>query len=295
MLPAFCYERAVSVDEAVDLLARYGPDARILAGGTDLLIGIEDGTIPARRVIDVKGIPDLHGISVSESGETSIGACTTINEIIEAGNLPPGTAAVIEAASVLATYQIRNRATVGGNICNASPACDLGPPFLVLKACLRMVSGGGERTVPLRDFFSGVKQTCCGPEELVTHITLPPLNGTVSAFRKRQRIGGHDLALVNAAAAFSGDGGSSSPGKGKSAGGGKSPTGLRIAVGAVATTPLVIDGFDGLGPGDAKKVVRKVMDSISPIDDVRSSRRYREGMVGFLIRELLGTLREAVG
>ena len=274
LLPKFRYQKPKTVDEAVTLLSEHGREAKILAGGTDLLIGIDEGTVSAQYVVDVKAIPDLRGISVAESGELTIGACATINEILETERLPAGMGAVREAASVLATYQIRNRATVGGNLCNASPACDLGPPFLVLGASLRVVARNGDRTVPLRDFFSGVKLTCCRPDELVTHIMVPACNGTLSAFRKRQRIGGHDLALVNAAGAFSEAGG------------------LRIALGAVAPTPLLFDGFDGTGLDETEKIVKMVMESISPVDDVRSSRLYRQHMAEFLVTELLRVLRK---
>jgi carbon-monoxide dehydrogenase medium subunit len=273
LLPKLSYHRASTIDEAVGLLSEYGKKAKILAGGTDLLIGLEAGAIAADKVIDIKCIHDLREISVSRSGELTIGACVTVNEILEAGPLPAGMDAVLEAASLLATYQIRNRATVGGNVCNASPACDLGPPLLVLGANLRIMSADGERIVPLTDFFSGVKMTCCEPDELVTHIMIPPVDGTVTAFRKRQRIDGHDLALVNAAAALSGEGK------------------VRIALGAVAMTPLLIDDFGGAGPDDPDEVVKIIKESASPIDDVRSSRIYREHMVEYLVRELLDVLR----
>jgi CO/xanthine dehydrogenase FAD-binding subunit len=274
LLPKVRYQKPKTVDEAVSLLSERGREAKIFAGGTDLLIGIEEGTVSAQYIVDVKGIADLHRIRVLESGGLAIGACVTINEILETESLPAGMDAIREAASVLGTYQIRNRATVGGNLCNASPACDLGPPLLVLGASLKVVSAKGKRTVPLRDFFSGVKLTCCEPDELVTHIVLPGSNGTFSAFRKRQRIGGHDLALVNAAAAFS------------------IASGLRIALGAVAPTPLLVDGFDGTGPDEVERIIKKVMEAISPVDDVRSSRLYRERMAEFLVVELLSVLEE---
>jgi CO/xanthine dehydrogenase FAD-binding subunit len=174
---------------------------------------------------------------------------------------------------MLATNQLRNRATVGGNVCNASPACDLGPPLLVLGGLVRAVSPAGERSIPLKDFFSGVKCTCCAPDEIVTHVLVPaPGEARASAFRKRQRLKGHDLAVVNAAASY-----------GKSGG-------LKVAVGAVAETPVLIGGLDGAGPDDRIKVLETVMSSISPISDVRGSREYRVKMVEFLVGELLDEL-----
>ncbi len=254
------------------LLKRHGRDAGILAGGTDLLIGMQDGTACVRHLIDIKPIPGLGELSVSDSGDLAIGACATINRLLEEG-VPPGMEALAQAADVLATYQIRNRATVGGNVCNASPACDLGPPLLVLDAEVRAVSPNGERTIPLKDFFTGVKCTCCGPDEIVTHIMIPASPGPrVSSFRKRQRLKGHDLAMVNAAAAYSRE------------------AGLKVALGAVAETPILIGGLDGAGLDDRAKVLDTVANSISPIDDVRGSRTYRLKMAEFLVGEVLDEL-----
>ena len=272
MLPEICYHRVTLIDRALALLKEHGPDAGILAGGTDLIIGLQDGANCARHLIDIKGIPGFNEISVSDSGDLVIGACVTINQLLEVG-VPSGMEALTEAAGMLATNQLRNRATVGGNVCNASPACDLGPPLLVLGGLVRAVSPTGERSIPLKDFFSGVKCTSCGPDEIVTHVLVPAIEeARVSAFRKRQRLKGHDLAVVNAAASY-----------GKSGG-------LKVAVGAVAETPILIGGLDGAGPDDRIKVLETVMNSISPISDVRGSREYRVKMAEFLVGELLDEL-----
>ena len=274
MLPEFRYLKAKTTSQVLDLLEKHGPEARILAGGTDLLIGMGDGTIPTGCLVDIKNIPELRTIAMTKDGSLSIGACVTMNELHESEVLPAGMRAIPSAISKLATYQVRNRATVGGNLCNASPACDLGPPLLVLGANLRLLSRKGERLVGLQDFFTGVKATCCGPCELLTEVVVPHSPGTVSAFVKHGRIRGHDLAVVNAAAAW-GD------------------TGLKVALGAVATTPVVIDDFDGIGLGDRRKIIETVLRSITPIDDVRGSALYRKHMAEFLVGWLLDTLRES--
>jgi carbon-monoxide dehydrogenase medium subunit len=254
------------------LLKEHGPDVAILAGGTDLIIGLQDGTTCARHLIDIKAIPGFDEISVSDSGELVIGACVTINSLLEA-EVPTGMEAIAQAAGMLATNQLRNRATVAGNICNASPACDLGPPLLVMDGLVRAVSPAGERSIPLKDFFSGVKCTCCGQDEIVTHIMVPASGEVrVSAFRKRQRLKGHDLAVVNAAASYS------------------RSKGLKVAVGAVAETPVLIGGLKGVTPDDRIKVLDTIMNSISPIDDVRGSKEYRLKMAEFLVGELLDEL-----
>jgi CO/xanthine dehydrogenase FAD-binding subunit len=271
VLPCFRYHRPATLDEAVGLLEDLGPEARILAGGTDLLVGLGDGSRSAAHVVDIKGIPDLSRIAL-EGGRLVIGAGVSVNRLLEFDRLPPALSALREAAARLATHQIRNRATVVGNICNASPACDMGPPLLVLDAELTMASPVGERRIALKDFFRGVKVTCCAPSEIVTEIRVPVGGVTVSAFHKRTRIRGHDLSLVNGAAACEGDGG------------------LRVAIGAVAPTPVLIADIDTWRPGETRKIVEHVIAAISPIDDVRSSRAYRAAMAEFVVADLLARL-----
>jgi probable selenate reductase FAD-binding subunit len=272
MLPRFGYLKAMAVADAVAVLQDYGREARLMAGGTDLLVGLKDGLASPRYLIDIKHIPELRRLSVSDDGAVHIGACVTVSEVLEARNLPAGTAALRQAAALLGTNQVRNRATVGGNICNASPACDLGPPLLVLGATLRAVSASGERTLALRDLFKCPKQTCLAEDEMLVEVVIPPSAGTSSAFAKRQRIRGHDLAMVNAAAAV------------------RNRNDLSIAVGAVAPTPLLIQGLDATVGRRSTAILQTVLDAISPIDDVRGSGAYRKQMVAHLVTELLRDL-----
>ena len=281
VLPKFDYLKAASLDQAVDLLNDYGPQARVLAGGTDILIAMSDGLISPQYLVDIKGIPELSVIHVDSRGDLRIGACVTVNRLAEFTGIPRGMDAIREAASLLATYQIRNRATVGGNLCNASPACDLGPPLLVLDARLRVISKQGERLIPLKDFFTGVKTTCCGPCEVITEILVPSDKVGASAFLKRTRIRGHDLAIVNGAAAVGDSGGHGG--------------GLRLALGAVAPMPLLLDGFDGVGLDERGGIIEAARESISPIDDVRGSSRYRRYMVDYLVERLLDILTQRTG
>jgi carbon-monoxide dehydrogenase medium subunit len=277
MLPRFRYLRPKRLDEALSLLNEYGGRARVLAGGTDLLIGMQDGTDAPECLIDIKGLDQLNTLGFTEDGSLLIGACVTVNQLIESDTTAGPMRALREAASVLATYQIRNRATVGGNLCNASPACDLGPPLLVLDARLRLVSAQGERLVPLREFFSGVKATSCESCEVVTEVAIPAMRGTVSAFLKQGRIRGHDLAVVNAAGAL-GNGGD-----------------LRLALGAVATTPLLIAGIAGAGDDARRRAIDAVSASIAPIDDVRGSSVYRTQIAIMMAERIIDLLRQRLG
>jgi CO/xanthine dehydrogenase FAD-binding subunit len=276
VLPRFRHFRPDTLEEALGLLESHGSEACIIAGGTDLLVGLDDGTVSTEYLIDLKGISELSEITLSSDG-LRIGACVTINQLLESDYLTAGYRALRQAASRLATYQIRNRATLGGNLCNASPACDMGPPLLVFDARLQTISDSGERTIPLRDFFQGVKVTCCQPCEIVTKIIVPASEGTASAFAKRTRIRGHDLALVNGAAAC------------------ENGSGLRLALGAVASTPILIPGLGGVGTRDRQRIMDIVLRAVSPIDDVRSSSEYRTAMVRHVVDSVLDGLTETAG
>lgn len=255
------------------ILTDHGEDARILAGGTDLFISMKDGLAAPRYVIDIKGIEELRSIRRTGEGGLSIGACVTVNELLESETIPQGMEAITEAASLLATRQVRNRATVGGNICNASPACDLGPPLLVLGAGVRTLSHDGARIIPLVDFFTCPKETCLRREEMAAEIVLPASTGTVSGFLKRTRVKGHDLATVNAAAAIDREGL------------------LRLGLGAVAPRPILVEGLDGLGLDSKERILEIALGAISPIDDVRGSAAYRGHIAGLLVERLIEILK----
>ena len=273
MLPRFKYLKAQSSKEAIDLLADHGEDARVMAGGTDLFISMKDGLATPRYIIDIKAIEGLQGIRRDDEGGLSIGSCVTVSELLESEAMPKGMEAIKEAASVLATQQVRNRATVGGNICNASPACDLGPPLLVLGARVRTVSRDGGRTIPLTDFFTCPKETCLAQVELAREIVLPENGYAASGFLKRTRVKGHDLATVNAAAAVDRRGT------------------LRLALGAVAPRPILVDGLEGLELEDKDRILKTVLGAISPIDDIRGSAAYRRHIAGLLVERLIAMLK----
>jgi probable selenate reductase FAD-binding subunit len=274
MLPKFDYIKAGTVDEAVSALASYGNDARVLAGGTDLLIAMQDGVARPKYLIDIKSILELRKLEVAADGGLAIGACVTVNELLAFRGLPAGMEALHEAAGWLGTNQVRNRATVGGNLCNASPACDLGPPLLVLGASLKAVTRDGERLVDLKDFFTCPKQSCLLKEELVTEIRVPAAAGMLSGFAKRTRIRGHDLAVVNAAASV------------------RDGAHLRVALGAVAPRPVLIDGLDRMSLGDTERILGAVAASIAPIDDVRGSGAYRAHIARVLLARVIRGLDE---
>jgi CO/xanthine dehydrogenase FAD-binding subunit len=204
---AFAYERPSRLADALTLLAGDDADAWPLAGGTDLIIRIRDGSIRPRMVVDLKGVAELAREIVADDDWLRIGPRTTMTDLMRDERIRRDYVALAESAAYVGSVQIRNRATLAGNICNASPAADTAPALLVYGARVVAVGPGGRRTIPLDDFFvrSGVTTLATG--ELVEAIELPlpeGRRGAVHARRTRRR--GHDLASVTLAVAVGEDG-----------------------------------------------------------------------------------------
>jgi carbon-monoxide dehydrogenase medium subunit len=196
----FTYARPGTLADAVALLAEQGPDARVLAGGTDLIIRLRDGSARPAVVVDVKRVPELApGIRLDE-GTLVIGATTTMTAIAAHPLVRRDLAGLAEAAAVVGSVQIRNRATLGGNLCNASPAADTAPSLLVHGAVVVAAGPAGVRRIALDDFFVRSGVTTLQPGELITAIEIPaPSARTASAHQRRTRRRGHDLASVTLA------------------------------------------------------------------------------------------------
>ena len=205
---AFAYERPARLDDAVALLVRYGADARLLAGGTDLIIRLRDGTFRPRLVVDLKGIAELDGeVRVLDGGGLRIGALATMTPIADHPWIQSAHQALAEAAAVVGSVQIRNRATLAGNVCNASPAADTMPSLLVDEAVVEVVGPSGRRRIAINDWVVRSGVTTLAPGELLIAVELPPPpgpRGTVQLRRTRRR--GHDLASVTLACSVAADG-----------------------------------------------------------------------------------------
>jgi len=204
---AFAYERPTSLADALALLAERGPDARPLAGGTDLIIRLRDRSVAPSVVMDVKRIAELDDAIREDVDRRVIGARASMTSLAADPGILRDHRALAEAAAVVGSVQIRNRATLAGNICNASPAADTAPALLVDDATVVVVGVGGTRRIPIDAFFVRSGVTTLAPDELVTAIELPrPVarRGTVHLRRTRRR--GHDLASVTLACSVAGDG-----------------------------------------------------------------------------------------
>jgi CO/xanthine dehydrogenase FAD-binding subunit len=203
----FAYERPTRLADAVALLDEHGPEARPLAGGTDLIIRLRDGSTAPRFVIDVKGITELDDTIREADGALRIGARTVMTDIAADERIRRVFPALAEAASVVGSVQIRNRATLAGNICNASPAADTAPALLVYGARVVVSGPAGTRTIPIDDVFVRSGITTLARGELLLAIELPlPTGPRGSVHLRRTRRRGHDLASVTLTCAVSPDG-----------------------------------------------------------------------------------------
>jgi carbon-monoxide dehydrogenase medium subunit len=197
----FSYARPTALSDAISILAEHGDQARVLAGGTDLIIRLRDGTFAPDVVCDIKRVPEMaRAIDVGD-GAVRISAGTVMTEIHDSPLIQEHFPALAEAARYVGSVQIRNRATLAGNQCNASPAADTAPSLLVYDARLVIAGPSGEREVPLSEFFVRSGVTTLGLAEVVTAVVVPIPHGRVgSGFQRRTRRRGHDLASVTLAA-----------------------------------------------------------------------------------------------
>lgn len=270
----FAYEKPTSVETLTALLQHGGAGTYLLAGGTDLLSQVRDRIIDPRLVIDLKGIEELGRVDHAPDGSVTIGATVVANRIVDDKALHETMAALPIACSRIATYSLRNRATVAGNIANASPCADSIPPLCVLDALVELRSSAGTRRLPLVEFIRGVRATVRRKDEFLAAIHVPaPAKGTRSFFRKHQRVRGHDLALANAAILHD-------PERKR----------LRVAVGSCSPTPTLVNLDDMFDAPDADEAAARSMKAILPISDVRASAEYRTDMTGVLVRRLISDL-----
>lgn len=276
----YAYHRPPSLTGALRL-AEELPGARFIAGGTDLMVRLQARAIAPPALISLRGIDELHGVSVDDAG-VRIGALTTIAELLEHATLGEIYPVLADALSRIGGPQVRNGATIGGNLCNASPCADSAPPLLVLGAGVRLVGARGARELPLERFFLGPGQTALQPGEILSHVLVPlPATGAAAAFRKHGRVR-MDLALVSAAVLLCADGGRCVE--------------ARVAVGSVAPVPLRLASVEALLVGreiDERllaAVEAETRAAVAPISDLRASADYRRQLVGVYVRRLTAAL-----
>lgn len=279
---AFAYERPTTLAHAVALLVEHGPDARLLAGGTDLIIRLRDGSIRPRIVVDLKGIAELDGEIREGDGHLSIGARTVMTDIAADERIRRDYEALAEAASVVGSVQIRNRATLAGNACNASPAADTAPALLVYGAHVIAYGPAGTRRIPIDQFFVRSSLTTLARGELVTAIELPrpaTRRGAVHVRRTRRR--GHDLASVTLTCAVFADGVT------------------RLSYGSLGPRPVLVVDETGLlaDPGapdlaKAQRLETLFVDASPSARSMRATPEYRLAMLHVLGLRAVATAME---
>ena len=292
-MKTFKYLEPKTVDEAIAVLKKYGDDARILAGGTNLVPAMKDRISSPKYVVNLKTVEGLDEIQGDRDG-IHIGALVRLNELA-ATHVPrrrKAPASVVEKVplslrkiiGLMANPQVRNVATIPGNLAWGSPAADTAPPLLALDAELKAIGPDGERSLPLAEFFIDRGKTALKPGEVITEVFLPDGSlGKLGASYKLMKRKANTLSVCSAAVSFD-----------KSNGSIKN---VRVAVGAVAPTPRRIAEAEKLLEGQTvdddllKQVKKAVADAISPITDVRSTAWYRKEVTPVIVERCI---REAL-
>lgn len=274
------YHRPRRLADVFRLAAAY-PDARFIAGGTDLLVKMKrDPTDAPSALISLRSVEELN--RVEPGTRLRIGAAVPLTSLVERPSVKEYFPALVESIHWLGSLQIQNVATLGGNLANASPAADTAPVLLVHEAKLELASVAGTREIPIEEFFLGPGQTALRPGELLSAVILdPPHPDGAAAFLRKGRVS-MDLAIVNVAALVVWDGPKASK--------------VRLAAGAVAPTPLRLTAAEAilegspLDKGTIDRAVESARAAIRPIDDLRGSAWYRTVLTGVLLKRALHRL-----
>ena len=269
-----------TVEDCLKILAQRGVEAKLLAGGTDLLPQMKNGVLKPALVVDLSGIARIR--RVDNGHGLRIGAAVTARELEVSPALRGPYAAIAESAALVGSLQIRNLATVGGNLCNAAPSADMAPPLVTLEAQAVIAGPGGERRVPMAEFFTGVRQTVLAPNELLVELIVPPpgphSGGQYLRHTPRREL---DIAVVGVASQLTlADG---------------RCTRARIALASVAPTPVraiaaerALEGH-AVTPEAIERAAALAIEAARPIDDQRGSIEFRKHLVRVLTRRTLTT------
>jgi CO/xanthine dehydrogenase FAD-binding subunit len=274
-----------SVDDCLQILSGHGADAKLVAGGTDLLPQLKNGLLKPGWVVDLSGVSRLRTLEVDAGKGLRVGAAVTARELELHTGVRAGYLALAESGALVGSVQVRNLATIGGNVCNAAPSADMIPPLLALDAEAVIAGPKGQRRVPLTSFFLGVRRTVLGPDELLLEIVAP---------QPGPRSGGHylrhtprrelDIAVVGVASQLTLSNGVC----------GKA----RIALAAVAPVPLrataaeqVLEG-QSVTPSLIERAAELAVEAARPISDQRGSVEFRRHLVRVLTRRTLTTALE---
>jgi carbon-monoxide dehydrogenase medium subunit len=273
-----------SLDDCLKILADHGGRAKLLAGGTDLLPQMKHGLLKPALVVDLSGIDRVRRVD-NGSGGLRIGAAVTARELEVHPALGGAYRSIAESAALVGSLQVRNLATVGGNLCNAAPSADMAPPLVALEAQAVIAGAKGERRVPIADFFTGVRQTVLAPNELLVELIVPgPGPNSGGQYLRHTPRRELDIAVVGVASQLTMANGRCAK--------------ARIALASVAPTPVRATAAEGALEGQAltpeliERAATLAIEAAKPISDQRGSIEFRKHLVRVLTRRTLVTARE---
>jgi CO/xanthine dehydrogenase FAD-binding subunit len=281
----FDYYKPKDFDEAFQLLNMPGKVVFPYAGGTDFIPMSRDGAWKCDAVVDIKGLPGLRDLKETPEG-LFIGAAVRMNEIAESDLVKTYWDILAQGAASVGSEQVRNRATLGGNMCTASPCADTPPALCVLGAVAIIRNAQGERRVPVTEFFKWVRKTSVQPGDILVGVVIPrPAEGSAGVYVKLSRRKGSDLSLVSVAAFTTPNGKSAK---------------WKLALGAVAPTPLMAPAAqaildEGTDEEHILRAAQAAADTSKPISDVRASETYRKLMVANMTKRAVRQTLERRG
>jgi carbon-monoxide dehydrogenase medium subunit len=275
-----------SLDDCLKILAQHGDRARPVAGGTDLLPQMKNGVLKPALVVDLSGIARLR--QVQNGNGLRIGAGVTARELEVSPAARGAYLAIAESAALVGSLQVRNLATIGGNLCNAAPSADMAPPLLALEAQAVVAGPRGERRVPIADFFTTVRKTVLAPDELLVELIVPPpgahSGGQYLRHTPRREL---DIAVVGVASQLTlADG---------------RCTKARIALASVAPTPVRAVAAErslegrAVTPAAIERAATLAIEAANPISDQRGSAEFRRHLVRVLTRRTLAAALRRAG
>jgi carbon-monoxide dehydrogenase medium subunit len=280
---AFDYKLATNLDEAIALLEEGTLKVKVLSGGTDLIVQLREDLCDADLLVDVKKIPELMELRFDALKGLTLGASVSCRAIYEDPVILSEYPGLVDAALLIGGIQIQNRASFGGNLCNASPAADSIPALIVHRAVCLIRGSQGQREVPVEDFCTGPGQNVLEPGELLVSFRIPPVPRHFGAHYLRFIPRGEmDIAVVGCGASLEFEGDLRTVAR------------ARVALGAVAPTPLLVsaaaDALEGkfFSEESVERAAKAAQDACRPITDYRGTAAFRRRLAGVLTRRALG-------
>ena len=289
-LPQFDYIKPANLNEAVQFLVSHASESRPFSGGTDTFVRIRDGFLTPHYLVDIKALDGTSELRFDLNSGLTIGAAIPMNRVAAFPDAIKYYPVLVEAVKSVASYQLRNRATIIGNICNSSPAGDTIGAAIVYNAVLTVYGEDGEKTIPVRQFFTGPGKNVLKPGDIVLSITFPiPPSGHSGTYLKLGRNKLSDLSIVGVTALGTKDTSTQSGYR------------FSFAIASVAPVPFIpvkteeILAFKPLSTETIQEAAQAAMDSVDPIDDVRASATYRRYMVRNLVKRAVQTTLTKLG